>query len=174
MAVTKEKKEQVLSELKAEFKGLKSMVFTQNSGLSVKDMTALRRALRAENVSFHVAKKTLIRLAAKDAGFDEIPDSSLEGPIGVAISQDDEVVAARLVHQFSKGHENVKITGGIVDGNVLSASEMMEIATIPSKEELYAKLVGSMNAPVSGFYNVLHGVLSGFVRTLNAVAQKQS
>lgn len=174
MAVTKEKKGVVLDRLKGDFDGMKSAVFAQFSGLSVKDMTELRRKLRAENASFYVAKKTLIRLAAKSAGLSEIPGSSMEGSIAVAISKVDEVTPAKIIHNVARTNEAVKICGGIVDGELLTASQMKEIAMIPSREVLYAKLVGSMQAPISGFYGVLRNVLVGFVRVCDAVAQKQA
>lgn len=174
MAVTKEKKAVVLDRLKNDFDGMKSAVFAQFSGLSVKDMTELRKKLREENSSLYVAKKTLIRLAAKDAGFTEIPDAAMEGPIAVAISKNDEVTPAKVIHGIAKGNESVKICGGIVDGELLTAAQMKEIATIPSKEELYAKLVGSMQSPIYGFYGTMRNVLSGFVRVCDAIAQKQA
>lgn len=174
MPLTKQQKNEILDELKQKFKDAKSVIFTEYRGLDVKSISELRNQMRESKVEYKIAKKTLIRLAAKEIGIDEIPDETMNGPVAVAFSYEDQVVVASLLAKFAKEHkEQVKLIGGILDGKVIDASVVNELASIPSKEELYAKLLGSMNSPISGFVGVSSGVVSGFVRALNAVREKK-
>ena len=168
MAVTKEKKEEILQGLIESLKSAKSVVFSHYSGLDVKSMQELRTSLRDKNSEYKVAKKTLIKLAAKEAGLPELPNEVLDGPIGIAISFDDELSAAKAIYDFSKTHKEAVLIGAIIDGEILSKEEVNEFAKIPSREELYAKLVYTIKSPISGFYSTLHGVLRNFVGVLNA------
>ena len=172
MAVSKEKKTQVLEKLKTDLKNVKSLVFTDYRGLSVKDISALRNKLRENNSGYNVAKNTLIKLAAADAGIGELPKELFAGPVAIATNQDDEVIAVKTIYEFAKGNKKLQILGGVVDGVIYDKAQMTDLAMIPSKEELYAKLVGSMNSPIQGFYGVMHGLLSGFVRVVQAVSEK--
>lgn len=172
MAVTKKMKEQTLAELVKNFEQAKTVVFSQYQGTNVKNMRMLRKKLHDENVTFQVARKTLMTLAAKKVGFDQIPDEYMQGPIGLAFGMGDAIAPAKIVHEFTKTAETVRIVGAIFEGKLMSAADVKVIAMLPSKEVLIAKLLGSMKAPISGFYSVLHGLLSGFVRTLDGVAKK--
>jgi len=173
MPLTKEQKTEILDKLKNKMKDAKSVVFAKNSGLSVKDFADLRAKLREEGVFFQIAKKTLLRIAAKDAGFDEIPDEVMEGPIGTAFSMEDEVIAAKLLHDFAKDHKELELRGALFEGKILGMEKTKELALIPGKEELYAKVTYLIKSPVSGFHGVLSNTVSGFVRVLNAVKEKQ-
>jgi len=172
MAVTRQQKELILADLIEKFKTSKSVMFSKNTGLSVQETQDLRGTLRDNGVSLHVAKKTLIRMAAKEAGYTEIPDEALEGPIAVAFSFEDEIAAASIIYKVSKANDKLTLTGGILDGDVFGPEKAVQLASIPSREELLAKLVGSMKAPISGFHGVLHGVMRQFVGTLQAVVDQ--
>ncbi len=173
MALTKEQKGEILEKLKANLKDAKSVVFADYQGLSVKEMQELRRELRKSGVEFNIAKKTLIRLAAKDAGHEELSDEVLEGPVGVAFNMEDEIAAAKILHNFGKKHENLKLRGAIFEGRVLSVAETKELALIPGKDELISKFIYLIKSPVSGFHGVLYNTVAGFVRVLDAVREKQ-
>ena len=173
MPLTKEQKVELLKEISEKMKDAKSVVFADYQGLTVEELKELRSKLREEGVSFKVAKKTLIRIAAEENGFDELPNEALEGPVGAAFSMEDEVVAAKILHNFSKDHDNLKLRGALFEGRVLSLSETKELSLIPGKEELYAKLVYLLNSPISGFHGALNNTISGFVRVLNAIKEKQ-
>lgn len=172
MAVTKEKKSEVLKELIDNMKEAKSVVFADFQGLSVKDMKTLRKDMRAKGVNYKVAKKTLISIAAKEAGYPEIPDNILVGPIGAAFSMEDEVSAAKLIHQFAKKNENLKLRGAILEGRILTLVETLALANLPGREELLSKFVYLVKYPIQGFHGVLNNTLAGFVRVLNAVREK--
>jgi len=172
MAQTKEQKESIIKDLVDKLKNSKAVVFSDYKGLAVKDMMALRKELKKEGVDLKVAKKTLIKLALKDAGI-EIDARKFEGQLALAISSQDEVVAARIIAKTAKANENIKIIGGILGSKELTQEETSALALIPSKQELLAKLVGSINAPVSGLVNVLAGNIRGLVNVLKAVAESK-
>jgi len=172
MKQTKVQKEVIVKDLVEKLKSSKAVVFSDYKGLNVKDMTTLRRDLRAEGVDLKVLKKTLMQIALKDAGI-EMDVKKLEGQIAIAVSSRDEVAAAKIIAKLAKVNENLKIAGGILGTKELSAEEVNALAKLPSKEELLAKLVGTLNAPVSGFVNVLAGNMRGLVTVLKAVAEKK-
>lgn len=169
---TREQKKNIVKDLADKFKKAKAVVFSDFKGLAVKDMTSLRRELRQEGISFDVVKKTLINVALKDAGI-EADVKKLEGQIAVAVSGKDEVAAAKIIAKASKVNENLKIAGGFLGTKELSVEEIKALAKLPSKEELLGKLVGTLNAPVSGFVNVLAGNLRGLVTALKAISEKK-
>jgi len=170
---TKEQKAKLISDLAAKLKASKAVVFSDYKGLKVKDMTMLRKELRAEGIDFQVLKKTLMNVAMKEAGI-EMDVKKLEGQIVIAISSGDEVMAAKLIAKAAKANENLKIAGGILGTKELSVAEVNALAKLPTKEELLGRLVGTLNAPVSGFVNVLAGNLRGLVQVLKAVSEKQA
>lgn len=172
MAVSKQKKEEVLAELNDLFANSKSVVFSGYKGVSVKDLSDLRRKLRKNEVTFKVAKKTLIKMAAEKAGFKDIPDEALDGQVGVAFGMGDEVAAAKTLFEFSKTNEAVSLLGALMEGRTLSKEETLQLAKIPSREELLAKLVGSMKSPISGFHGTLYSLLRSFVGVVGAYKEK--
>lgn len=169
---TKEQKKSIVKDLAEKLKNSKAVVFSDYKGLAVKDMMALRGELRKEGIDLKVAKKTLINLALKDAGL-EIDARKFEGQVALAISSQDEVAAAKIIAKTAKANENLKIIGGILGTKELSMEETKALSAIPGKQELLAKLVGTLNAPVSGFVNVLVGNLRGLVQVLKAVAENK-
>jgi len=173
MAVTKEKKDQVLADLVEKMKGAKSVVFSKFNKFTVKDMDKLRKKLEDEGVSYKVAKKTLIKLAAKQAGYGDIPKDAMEGNVAVAFSMKDEVAAARIIYQVSKKNEGLTLLGSIFEGKLLSVADTKVLATLPGKQELLTKLVFVMKSPIQGFHGVLKNTVSGLVRVLNGIKDKK-
>jgi len=169
---TKQQKEVITKELAEKLKEAKGVVFSDFKGLTMKDLVALRKDLRAENISLKVVKKTLIDIALKNAGMN-ISVKDMEGQIAIAVSGVDEVAAAKVISNFAKTNKNLKVTGGVLEGALLSADQVLALSKLPSKKELLAKFVGTINAPVTNFVRVLSGNLSGLVRVLQAVADKK-
>jgi len=169
---TKQQKEALIKDLAAKLKASKAVVFSDYKGLKVKDFTLLRRELSDAGIEIQVLKKTLIHRAFRDAGI-EMDIKKLEGQIAIAISSGDEVAAAKIIAKAAKANENLKIAGGILGVKELSAAEVNALAKLPSKEELLGQLVGTLNAPISGFVNVLAGNLRRLVTVLQAVADKK-
>lgn len=160
MPITKSQKGQILKGLEEKFSRAKSVYFAENKGLSVKNVTDLRRKLHAEGVDMVVAKKTLMKLAAKNQNLPEISDEVIPGPIAAVIGYgEDTILPSRLVKEFGDGVEKkVELTGGIMDGKLLSRAQAMELASLPSKVQLLARLVGTMKAPLTGLYMIFKGL----------------
>lgn len=173
MAVTKAKKAEILKKLDEKFSMAKAVYFSQNKGLPVKKVSDLRKKLHKEGIDLMVAKKTLFKISAKKNNFPELPDEVLEGPVSAAFTYSDVIAPARLLHQFSKDNENLVLLGGLMEGKLLSKAEAKQLALLPSRETLLAKLVGSMKAPISGFHGVLSGVLRKLVYALKAIQEKK-
>ena len=175
MAITKTHKGQILKELEEKFSKAQAVYFAENKGLSVKDVSALRKKLRASGVDFVVAKKTLMKLAAKNQNLPEISDEVLTGPIAAVIGYTDIVIPSKIVKDFAATVDNkVVLTGGMIEGRLIGKAEALTMASLPSKEQLLAQLVGTMKAPISGFHASLHGLLGKFVRTVDAVRAKKA
>lgn len=173
MPATREQKNQVVKNLSEKFEKAKSIVFLGFQGLTVKDDMELRRKLRAENVDYKVAKKTLIKRGLKDMKAEKVDELTLEGPVSVAIGYEDEIVPARIAKEFSKVSDKLKIMGGYMGIKFMTASEMKVLAGLPGKDQLRAQLIGTINAPVAGFVNVLAGNMKGLVTVLKAYADKK-
>ncbi len=169
MAVTKVKKAEILKELEEKFSKAKAVYFTRNNGLHVKKTTELRKKLHRDGIDFVVAKKTLIRLAAKKMNAPELTDEIMQGPIAVAFSYDEPITPARLLYEFGKENENLQLVGGVFEGRLMDKAAAKQLATLPPKEQLLAKLVGSMKSPLYGLHGALSGVLRKFVYVLKAV-----
>jgi large subunit ribosomal protein L10 len=175
MPKTKIQKQEILRSLEAKIGKSKSIVFAGFNALGVKDNEALREKLRAENGEYFVAKKTLMNLAFKNQGIEGLNARGFDGKVAAIFSYEDEVSPAKAVHAFAKGKEaNIFFLGGILEGKILSKDEVIALAQLPSKTELYAKLVGSLNAPISGFVNALAGNLRNFVYVLKAIEEKKA
>lgn len=176
MAKKRSQKQAILKDLAQKIKTAKSIIFAQFSGLGVKDNEDIRRKLKAENSEYMVAKKTLLNIALKENKIENINTREMEGQIAVLFGYDDEVAPAKVIDNFKKKKEKadkINFLGGILEGRFINNNEAAALAKIPSRPELYAKLVGSINAPVSGFVNALAGNLRNLVYVLNAIKEKK-
>ena len=174
MAKTRQQKEQTIKDLTEKIKKAKALVFVNFDGLKVKEVEELRKNCRAENVEYFVAKKTLMKQAFKDAGLAEIDPKGFEKEVATVFGYDDEVAPARIVQNFAKDHEALKAFGGILEGRFVEGQKVTELAKLPSRTELLAKVVGSIKAPVSGFVNVLAGNLRNLVYVLSAIKDSRN
>ena len=161
-----------VAELKDLLSSSKGAVLVDYCGLTVAEDTELRSKMREAGVKYMVAKNTFIRIAAKEAGIEGL-DAYLEHNTAVAFSAEDPVAPAKILNDFSKDHKALEIKAGILDGKVIALDEVKALAELPSREELLAKLVGSMQAPISGLVNVLQGTIRNFVYPREAVRQKK-
>ena len=173
MAVTRQAKEQAVAELQEDLSQLKLAVLTDYRGLSVAEISELRANLRSEGMSYKVSKNTLLRIAAKNTDkFKDVDVSVFTGPMALAISSEDEVAPARVVFQYAKEHEALEIVGAITgDGQVLDAAQVKALATLPTREQLIAQVVGTIAAPLSGFVGVMGANVRGIVTVLNAIKE---
>lgn len=168
MAKTKEQKKKTLEDLKEKIKRQKTIIFIDFAGLKVRDMTDLRKRLKRVDGQLKVAKKTLISLALKDSGL-KAEMNKLKGEIGMVFSYKDEIAPAKAIYQFGQENVNLKILGGFFENEFKSAEDFISFAQLPSRQELLARLTGSILAPVSNFVRILEGNLKGLVCVLSAI-----
>lgn len=152
-----EKKQSVVNEIKENIESSKSLVLVDYRGLTVEELTDLRARFRKENVVYKVYKNTMMDFAFKDLELEEILDL-LEGPNGVAFSKEDPIAAARIANEFAKTHEKLEIKAGYLEGKFLDTEGVKDLASIPSREILLAKLLGSFKAPISNFVYLVDAI----------------
>ena len=168
MAKTKLQKEQDIALLAQDLKDSKAAVFANFQGLKVSESEELRGICREQGIKYSASKKTLLKRALADVGLD-VDTKAFEGGIATVLGVQDEVAPAQVIAGFAKSHEVVTIFGGILEGQFIDAAKVLELSKLPSKQQLLGHLVGALNAPISGFVNVLAGNLRGLVNVLNAV-----
>ena len=171
MGLNLEKKQAVVAEVSAQLAQAQSIILADYRGLEAVDMTKLRAKARSSGVYFRVLKNSLVRRAVADTPFAQLADQMV-GTLAFAISAD-PVAAAKVLHDFAKGNEHFVIKGGAMPNVVMGPKEVGSLASLPSRDELLAKLMGTMQAPVAKFVQTLHEVPSRFVRTLAAIRDKQ-
>jgi large subunit ribosomal protein L10 len=168
-----EQKKAVVAELSERISQAQAIVLAEYRGLQVEGMTELRAKARGQGVYFRVLKNTLARRAVVGTPFEKLADQMV-GPLAYGISSD-PVAVAKVLNEFAKGNEKFVIKAGAMHNEVMSAKDVATLAMLPSREELIAKLMGTMQAPIAKFVRTLNEVPGKFVRTLAAVRdQKQA
>lgn len=173
MAITRQRKEENVAQLQDTLGKLKLMVMTDYRGLTVPEITELRGKLRESGVNYSVTKNTLLRIAAKNTpSLADIDPATFTGPMALAISTEDEVEPARVVFQYAKEHKALEIVGAITgEGQLLSPAEVKALATLPTREQLLAQVVGTIAAPLTGLVGVMGANVRGIVTVLNAIKE---
>lgn len=166
-------KKQVVESLTEKLKNAKSVVLADYRGLTVAQDTEFRSALRKANVEYLVVKNTLLSFAAKENGLDDLVPH-LSGPTSMAISYDDLVAPAKVLVEYSKKFEKLELKTGVVEGSIIDLSQVTALAELPPKEVLIAQMLGSMNAPITGFVTVLNGTIRSLAIALNAIAEQKA
>ena len=166
-----DEKKQIVSALSEQLKTAVSGVFVDYCGLTVEQDTKLRNKLREAGVEYKVVKNTLTRFAAKEVGFDEL-DPILNGPTSLAISMTDEVAPAKVIADFAKDNEQLEIKAGFLDGKVLALEEIKKLAATPNRETLLAKMLGSINAPISNLVRTLQALVDNGVEPADIKVEK--
>lgn len=149
-----EKKQPVVEEIKAALDGAKGVVLVDHRGLTVEQDTVLRKTLREAGVSYKVYKNTMVRFAIKDTEYEAF-SGLLEGPTALATCKTEATLPANLLCKFAKTNDKLEIKGGMVEGEFYDAKGIQVIATIPSREELLAKFLGSIQSPIANFARVI-------------------
>ncbi len=171
MALDLDKKKAVVAEVSAQVAKAKTIVVAEYRGLEVGRMTELRAKARKAGVYLRVLKNTLARRAVEGTPFAGL-SQHMKGPLVYGISPD-PVATAKVLNEFAKANEKLVIRAGAMPNAVISAKEVTALALMPSREELLAKLAGTMQAPIVKFVRTLNEVPSRFARTLAAVRDKQ-
>ncbi len=165
-------KQAIVATLADKMKSASSGVLVEYKGITVANDTKLRRELREAGVDYAVVKNTMVKLAADQVGFEGL-DPILNGTTALAMSMTDPVLPAKILSGFAKKSDTFKIKAGFVEGKVISSAEVIELAELPAKEVLVARVLAGFNTPISGFVNVLNGNLRGLVVALNAIAEQK-
>ncbi|EGK09717.1 50S ribosomal protein L10 [Kroppenstedtia eburnea] len=150
MSTAIEKKKQVVAEIADKLTQSKATILTDYRGLSVSQMTELRKQLREAGVEYQVLKNTMTRRATAQTNLTEL-DDKLVGPTAIAFSNDDVVAPAKVLHKFSKENKELEIKGGVVEGRVVSLDQIKELAELPSREGLLSMLLSVLQAPMRNF-----------------------
>lgn len=167
-----EEKKQIVEEIKGKFQEAQTAVLVDYRGLTVEEVTELREKFREQKIDYKVYKNTMMRFAVKEAGYEGLLEY-LVGPTAVAFGTEDPVGAAKVISDFAKNHKALEIKAGMVDGNVIDLDGVKELASLPPREMLIAKVLGGFNAPIAGFANVLQGNIRNLVYALNGVKEQK-
>ena len=171
MSLNLEDKTAVIAEISEQLAGAQAVVLAEYRGVNVTDMTALRRKARESGVYLRVLKNTLARRAVADTPFAGLAEQ-MSGPLAYGISTD-PVAVAKVLNDFAKANNKFLIKAGAMPNFVMSDKDVASLASMPSREELLAKLLGTMQAPIAKFVQTLNEVPSKFVRTLAALRDER-
>lgn len=160
-----------VSELEEIYNNSSSVIITHYHGLSVAQLTNLRRNLKEKGASFKIVKNTLSKIAAINAGLAHDPEL-FAGPTAIAYSVD-PIAAAKGVVEFAKTNDNLKVIGGIVNDKILSVSEVGQLATLPSLDELRGKIIGLLQAPAGNLARIVQAPAGGLARVVRAHSEKK-
>ncbi|MBI3618629.1 50S ribosomal protein L10 [Candidatus Peregrinibacteria bacterium] len=173
MALTKQQKTEQLRVLKEKFTKASSVIFAHYIGLTVSEVSDLRRKLKKSGAEMKVAKKTLMKLAAKELSMPAPTDELMEGPVACIFSYSDPVSGAQTAFTYAKDHQQVSLLGGIFEGKLLSKFDAKVLATIPGRQVLLATFAGMIRSPLVSFASMCDSPFTGFARLLSEIAKKK-
>ena len=165
MPQTKAQKQQTLEKLQKNLENQKGFFFVDFQGINVKDLSALRSQLKNAGAKLQVAKKTLLQKALKEKNL-PLDAKALQGEVAAVFAKEDFLVPLKTIFSFAKAHDSLKVLEGYADSQILTSAMLKEFASLPSKQELLARFVGSIASPISGFANVLQGNIKGLIYLL--------
>jgi large subunit ribosomal protein L10 len=166
------KKETAIGELKERLENAGNLFFTNYTGLTVDEITRLRGELRKDGSTYAVAKNTLFSIAAGKDLADQL-EQYLHGPTAIVFAGKDPVAPAKALKKFSDDVKAIEVKAAYIEGRVVDAAQVKVLAALPSRDELIAKLVGSIASPLRGLVTVLSGNQSGLVRVLNSIREQK-
>jgi large subunit ribosomal protein L10 len=169
---TLENKKKIVEELKEKIDSASVLVLSDYRRVSVKEITKLRKALYAEESEYKIYKNTMLKRAVEASGFSELSEH-LEGPTAVLLGYKDPVAPLKALVDFVKEVEKGDIKAGLIEKSFVDGKRLLEIAKLPPKEVLLAKVVGGFQSPIYGLVNVLQGTIRKFVYALNAILEKK-
>lgn len=170
---TKAFKQDKVSQMKEKVDKAQVAIVTEYKGYSVEEITNLRRALQKEGGDYMVTKNTLAKLAIKGTPY-EVLAETLKGPIAIAFGYEDQVAPAKALSKFIKDTKKGEIIAAAMDGRLMTAAEAKALATLPSKEEIYAKMLGCVNSPATGIVGSINAVMASLTRAVAAVRDQKS
>jgi len=173
MAITREKKEEILERIKDNLEKSLSSVFVQYSGVSANEMREVRDKLFDDKLSLIVAKKTLIAIAIKDKKIGEVDKNFAPGQIAISFAFEDEMVLTKTMNELCKKYSNLKIAGGIFEGKIISKDDVIRLANIPSKNVLITQFAMLIKSPITGFHGACKNLLQSLALVLTEVKKEK-
>jgi large subunit ribosomal protein L10 len=173
MPLTRVKKENIVKDIEEKLDRQKAIMFMDFSGVKVKELTGLRNELKETGNEMEIAKKSLLGIALKNKKI-EADVKKLSGEVAVIFGYEDEVASSKILYQFVKTNKKAKMLGGLIGSNFYDEKDVMRLAQLPGKQQLLGMLVGTINAPISGFVSVLHGNLRNLVYALAAIKDQKT
>lgn len=161
-----------LENIKADLADLSAMWIVDYRGLTVKQIQELRRNIRQADAQMKVYKNTLMKIAAKDAGLPEM-ETELAGPNAFVFAHNDPVSSAKVLKDFAKDNDALNIKGGIMDGQLIGEADVKAVASLPSREEIYAMFAGAVSGIARGLATTVNGVGQGLAQTISQVAEQK-
>jgi len=169
-------KTEIINDLTQKFQNSSGIYFTRYSGMSVAQVTELRKQFRENEVSYFVSKNTLAKIAANNAGYEDKLDDFFNGQIGIAYVSGDPTAPARVIHNFGKDYKNatLEVVGLVFEGEIFSAEKYKELANLPTRDELLAQFVSTINQPMSKLVCTLSGAMSKLTVLLTSLKENKS
>ena len=170
------KKTEIINKLTQRFQDSSGIYLTKYTGMNVAKATDLREQFRKNEVSYFVSKNTLTKIAAKNAGYEDKLNDLLNGQIGIAYISGDSAAPARVIRNFEKENKDatLEVIGLVFEGEIFSPEKYKELADLPSRDELLAILVGTINQPMSKLVGTLNGAMSKLMGVLNSLKENKS
>ncbi len=172
--MNKSEKEQIINAIAEKVTRAKGLFLTDYTGITVEHATELRREFRKVNVDYRVVKNTLARKALEQVtGYDKIYDR-LAGPTGLAISYNDPAAPARVIKKFHDKHENFQLKIAVLEGSVYDGNRLSELAALPSRAEMVASILGSLDAPITGLVGTIGAVMRDLVNVIDQIEKQKA
>ncbi len=171
--LNKLEKGQVITDLKEKFSRARSVVLTDYKGMTVAELTDLRRMLNSASIEYSVVKNTLAKIASHDTSL-SVAQDAFKGPVGIAIGYDDPVLAVKKVLDFVKKNEKLQVKGAVVEGQLYASKDLKAIAELPTREVLLSMLAGAFQAPLSKLAGALSATVSSFAYAMESLKSKKN
>jgi large subunit ribosomal protein L10 len=172
--MNKSEKEQEVAEIQEKVSKAQGMFFTDFAGINVEQITELRREFRKSGIEYRVVKNTLAKKALKNvSGYDSVFDK-LVGSTGIAFAYDDPAAPAKIIQKFKEKNESFTLKVCVIEKQVYEGSRLKELASMPSRNEIVASILGSLNAPISGIVGAVNAVVRDVVGVLDAIEKKKA
>ena len=172
--ITKQQKKIIVSELVERFKRAEAFYLVDFNTMTVLEAMRLRREFKKNKIEYRVAKNTLIRFAVKEVHGDILPGGKLFGPTGIVFGYDDAIAPVRIIKEQFEKFNKPALKLAVIGDQVFDGSKLKELAALPSKKEIMAGIVGSLNAPVSGIVGAINAVMRDVASLVEEVAKKQA
>jgi large subunit ribosomal protein L10 len=173
--ITQEKKRKIVADLADRFKRANSYYLVDFMGMTVEAAIRFRRELKKKGIDFKVAKNTLVKRALNETGGDNmIPKGKFFGATGVVFGYDDPIAPAKIINELFEKFEKPKLKAAVIEGVYYDGSQLKTIATLPTKPEIIAGIIGSIHAPISGIVGSINAVLRDLAYVIEEVAKKQA